>query len=95
MYQGEMPALLWAELGFNPVTLWAWNNLPLRRDPRARPIAAEGVWIVEAFHGLELGRFSSKQDAEDAISGLLVFGRAVELAEPLTGAPLKLNKPTD
>jgi hypothetical protein len=58
---------VWESWELNPRTLWAWRNLPLPRELKARPLPDGSCWVVEAFHGLELGRFECECQANTAI----------------------------
>lgn len=55
----------WDELGLHPRLRWAWLNLKLPRNLKVRPLA-NGCWILEGFHGLELGRFTDERRAKVA-----------------------------
>jgi hypothetical protein len=52
-----------ADLGLNPHTRWAWYNVPIQGKPIYRQLPDGSAWVIEAFRGLELGRFTDKDRA--------------------------------
>jgi len=62
---------LWGEVyGLNPATFGAWCHNPEPRDPTYRRLQDGSAWIVEAFHGLELGRYEREDEAKVTLMGL-------------------------
>jgi hypothetical protein len=53
---------VWDGLGLYPRLHWAWVNLPLQPNLHVR-LLANGYWILEGFHGVELGRFENEDVA--------------------------------
>ena len=49
---------LWSKVyGLHPATFAAWCDNPEPRHPTCRQLQDGSAWVVEAFHGLELGRY--------------------------------------
>jgi hypothetical protein len=62
---------LWGEVyGLNPAAFKAWCHNPAPRKPTCRRLQDGSVWVVEAFRGLELGRYDREEQAKVTLMGL-------------------------
>jgi hypothetical protein len=64
---------LWETIRLHPNLHWSWVNLPLPPYPTTRQLS-DRSWVLEAFHGLELGRFATKEGADRALVELALLG---------------------
>jgi hypothetical protein len=57
----------WELAGLHSNLRWAWVNLPIRANPSLRQLP-DGQWVLQAFRGLELGRFDDRATADRALA---------------------------
>ena len=63
----------WELAGLHSNLRWAWVNLPIRANPSLRQLP-NGQWVLQAFRGLELGRFDNRAAADRALAILALHG---------------------